>query len=72
LNIELFGEVIYEETKWNLNSVGRLQITLKKKKSPIYWKSLFKEGTSHPNNVKVWSDMKQKFKNELNQYETDL
>lgn len=69
LNINLFNDIIREESTWNSSSVGRLQITLKKKNTPIYWKSINKEGTTLPNNVKVWSDMKEKFRNELEQYE---
>jgi hypothetical protein len=61
-------EVIGEESTWSTSSVGRLQVTMKKKDAPKYWKNLFREGTDIPNNVKVWFEMKEKFNEELQKY----
>ena len=71
LDLILNGDVIEEESSWNSSSVGRLQITLKKKNAPIYWKSLIREGVSFPRNAKIWSDMNDKFKNEIEHLEID-
>jgi hypothetical protein len=68
LKLDLFDEVLQEESTWSKSSVGRLQITLKKKKSPNFWKKLYREGSSVPSNMKVWFDMRAKFEAELKAY----
>ena len=69
--MNLNGEIVEEESNWNSSSVGRLQLNLKKKNAPKYWKNLMIEGENIPKNSKIWSDMKEKFKNELENYESD-
>lgn len=46
------------------SSVGRINITLKKKISK-YWKSLVRDGLSPPPNTKVWYEMRNKYLEEL-------
>ena len=72
LKLDMYDEVIQEESTWSKSSVGRFQITLKKKKAPSFWKNLHRDGSIVPSNMKVWFDMKDKFETELKTYyETD-
>ncbi len=68
LRLDMFDEVLPEESNWSKSSVGRFQITLKKKKAPHFWKNLYKDGSKIPSNMKLWFDMKAKFENELKSY----
>ena len=64
----MLNEVIGLDSSWSKSSVGRLQITMKKKEDPKYWKTLFKDPSEAPNNVKFWFEMHQKYSEELQQY----
>ena len=68
LKLDMYDEVIKEESIWAKSSVGRFKITLKKKKSPSFWKNLYRDGSIVPSNMKVWFDMKSKFETELKTY----
>ena len=68
LSINMLEEVIGEESTWSSSSVGRLQVTMKKKESPKYWKNLFKNSSEMPINVKFWFEMSKKFSDELQKY----
>ena len=64
----MFDDVIQEESIWSKSSVGRFQITLKKKNAPNYWKNLYRDNTLIPSNMKVWFEMNAKYENELRTY----
>ncbi len=68
LPITMYDEVIGEESTWSSSSVGRLQVTMKKKEAPKYWKNLYKDSSDLPNNIKYWFEMHQKFSDELQKY----
>lgn len=49
-------------------SVGRVTITVPKKKINKYWTSIIKKGFEVPNNMKFWYEMNKKFEEELQPY----
>lgn len=67
----MMDEVIGEESTWSSSSVGRLQVTMKKKETPKYWKNLFQDNSDMPNNVKIWFEMREKFSDELQTFIDD-
>jgi hypothetical protein len=65
LNILLNASVKSDESNWTSGSVGRLQINLKKNNIGNYWKSLYKDPDTAPDNMRVWIEMKEKHKEGL-------
>jgi hypothetical protein len=72
LSLELFDEVDKPNSNWELSSVGRFQVTLRKKESPRYWDTLLKEGVTKPLNMQIWWEMRQKFEEEVQTYVDEL
>jgi hypothetical protein len=71
LNIDLFDEVLSKEAIVNSGSVGRITIIVPKKQSPKYWRSVYKDGVTVPNNMKIWIEINEKYENELEPYKEE-
>jgi hypothetical protein len=67
LDLQLFDDIINEESSSVSASVGRLQLTLKKKE-PRFWNSLLKPGTDSPSNMRMWLEMREKYISEIQKY----
>ena len=70
-HIKTWAEISKENSTHGFGSVGRYQITLKKKEAGKYWNRLLPEGQSIPNNMRVWFEMKEKFEESLKEFEKD-
>ncbi len=68
LNLELYQNINKEESSWDLSSVGRFQLSLKKGMSNMYWDRLLKDANENIPNMKVWFEMRAKYENELQSY----
>ena len=66
--IDTYGEINITECTHGSGSVGRYQITLRKKE-PNFWKKLLAEGSPVPPNMRVWFEMKEKYADELKKFE---
>lgn len=67
LNLQLFDEIINEESSSVSASVGRLQLTLKKKEAR-FWNSLLKPGSETPSNMRMWLEMREKYISDIQKY----
>ena len=70
-HIKTWAEISKENSTHGFGSVGRYQITLKKKEAGKYWNRLLADGQSTPNNMRVWFEMKEKFEESLKEFEKD-
>jgi hypothetical protein len=70
-HIKTWAEISKENSTHGFGSVGRYQITLKKKEAGKYWNRLLPDGQSIPNNMRVWFEMKEKFEESLKEFEKD-
>ena len=70
LNIELLREVIPEETRYDMGSVGRMTVTLTKALQPKKWNRLTKS-KEKKNHMHVWWEMAEKYKAEVDRLEDD-
>jgi hypothetical protein len=70
-HIKTWAEISKENSTHGFGSVGRYQITLKKKEAGKYWNRLLPDGVSLPNNMRVWFEMKEKFEDTLKEFEKD-
>ena len=66
--IETFKGLNVSDCSHGAGSVGRYQLTLKKGEKS-YWKKLLKEDSPIPLNMKVWFEMKEKYHEELKEFE---
>ena len=71
LNLDLWQEINKEESTHGFGSVGRYQLTLRKKQTGMYWDKLLRDGVDLPQNMKVWFEMKSKFEDQIQHYEDD-
>ena len=70
-DIKLWNKINVKESKHFESSVGRYQFNLMKKKKDSYWKKLLDEKTSIPTNMRVWFEMKEKYQEQLDKYESE-
>lgn len=68
LNLELFHEINKEESTWDLSSVGRFQLNLKKTMPQMYWDRLLRDANDNPKNMKIWFEMREKYEHEIQSY----
>lgn len=70
LDLELHNKIVPESSTYNLNSAGRLQVTLKKVENEAWPKP---NKGKKLNNVHTWWEMREKFKKQMNELtgETD-
>ena len=66
--IDTFKGLNVSDCSHGAGSVGRYQLTLKKGEKS-YWKKLLKEDSPIPLNMKVWFEMKEKYHEELKEFE---
>ena len=66
--INTFKGLNVSECTHGASSVGRYQITLKKGEKS-FWKKLLKDDTPIPPNMRVWFEMKEKYHEELKEFE---
>ena len=66
--IDTYKEINITECTHGSGSVGRYQITLRKKE-PTFWKKLLADGSPVPPNMRVWFEMKEKYAEELKKFE---
>ena len=66
--IDTFKNLNVSECTHGASSVGRYQITLKKGEKS-FWKKLLKDDTPIPPNMRVWFEMKEKYQEELKEFE---
>ena len=66
--IDTFKALNVSECTHGASSVGRYQITLKKGEKS-FWKKLLKEDSPIPPNMRIWFEMKEKYQEELKEYE---
>ena len=66
--IDTFKGLNVSDCSHGAGSVGRYQLTLKKVEKS-YWKKLLKEDSPIPLNMKVWFEMKEKYHEELKEFE---
>lgn len=71
LKLPFFVEVNVEETKHTHDSNGRYVFTLPKAKGGMYWDRLVPEVSDYPRNTKLWLDMHEKHKKEIEQFIKD-
>ncbi|KAG5179123.1 hypothetical protein JKP88DRAFT_201323 [Tribonema minus] len=66
LDLQLFGDIDPEASTWQLGSVGRCTLQLKKmQEKPSRWPSLLKEGFKKPPNMHFWYDKHESYSEEL-------
>ena len=70
-DIKLWNKINVKESKHFESSVGRYQFNLVKKKKDFYWKKLMDEKMSIPPNMRVWFEMKEKYQDQLDKYESE-
>ena len=63
LDVELFGEIVPENSTWSHEAVGRAYINLEKKKKEK-WQRLTK-GEEKPANMHSWWSMQEKYSGEI-------
>jgi hypothetical protein len=66
--IDTFKALNVSECTHGASSVGRYQITLKKGEKS-FWKKLLKDDFPVPPNMRVWFEMKEKYQEELKEFE---
>ena len=66
--IETYKGINITECSHGAGSVGRYQITLKKSEKS-FWKKLVRDEFPTPPNMRVWFEMKEKYENDLKEYE---
>ena len=66
--IDTFKALNVSECTHGASSVGRYQITLKKGEKS-FWKKLLKEDSPIPPNMRIWFEMKEKYQEEMKEYE---
>ena len=66
--IDTFKALNVSECSHGASSVGRYQITLKKGEKS-FWKKLLKDDSPVPPNMRVWFEMKEKYQEELKEFE---
>ncbi|CBZ51203.1 conserved hypothetical protein [Neospora caninum Liverpool] len=67
LSLALFDEIIPEATRWSFASVGKVVVTLQKKKMGV-WDRLT-EDKAKISNMNVWWDMKEKVQRDLDDFQ---
>ena len=67
LTLDLFDNIDKEHSVFSSSSVGRMQLNLKKEKVD-YWKSLLKQGSEAPSNMRMWIEMREKYLEEIQKY----
>lgn len=67
LTLDLFDNIDKEHSVFSSSSVGRMQLNLKKEKVD-YWKSLLKQGSEAPSNMRMWIEMREKYIEEIQKY----
>jgi len=67
LNLTLAKEIIPEESSWNLESVGRLFVSIAKAEHEV-WGSLLENNEKLPG-MRLWWEMKDKYKDVMREYE---
>ena len=67
LNFKCLYEFNDNQSNANSGSVGRFQLTLKKKEEK-YWSRLLKNEEDTPTNLRTWFEMKNKYDGEMKQY----
>ena len=70
-HIKLLNKINIKESTHGTTSVGRYKFTLRKKKTNDYWKKLLDDKMAIPKNMRVWFEMKDKYQDQLNQYEKE-
>ena len=70
-HIKLLNKINIKESTHGTTSVGRYKFTLRKKKTNDYWKKLLDDKMTIPKNMRVWFEMKDKYQDQLNQYEKE-
>jgi hypothetical protein len=71
LKIDLNQPVEIDESKFELQSVGRLSATLVKSNSPEHWSNLLWTGEGarlKPTNMILWWDLVEKYESEIETY----
>ncbi|KFG62804.1 CS domain-containing protein, partial [Toxoplasma gondii RUB] len=66
LSLSLFDEIIPEATKWSFASVGKVVVTLQKRKAGV-WDRLT-EDKAKVANMNVWWDMKERVQKDLDDF----
>lgn len=72
LKIDLNQPVEIDESKFELQSVGRLSATLVKSNSPNYWSNLLWTGEGarlKPSNMILWWDLVEKYESEIETFQ---
>jgi len=70
-HIKTWAEISKENSTHGFGSVGRYQITLKKKEAGKYWTKLLPDGVTMPNNMRIWFEMKEKYEDTLKEFEKE-
>ena len=70
-HIKLLNKINIKESTHGTTSVGRYRFSLRKKKTNDYWKKLLDDKMTIPRNMRVWFEMKDKYQDQLNQYEKE-
>ena len=65
LNLEFFKEIVPEDCTYEKLPLGKIFVTLKKKKEKRAWARLLK-GKTKPKNMAVWWEMQEKYDDEIN------
>ena len=71
LRLPFYVEVAPEESKHNHESNGRYVFTLGKKQTGMYWDRLTRRPEDLPKSAKVWIEMQEKYKKEIDHYKED-
>lgn len=65
LELQLNQGVDADTAKFELQSVGRMGVTLQKREQQTKWHSLVADGSKKPANMGVWWDQLEKYESEL-------
>lgn len=71
LKLPFFVEVSVEDSKHSEDSNGRYVFTLPKAKGGMYWDRLVPSQEDYPKHTKIWMDMHEKFKSEIENFIKD-
>jgi len=71
IRLPFYGEISPEESKHDHTANGRYIFTITKSQSGTYWERLVKENSDYPKNTKMWLEMHEKHKTELEKYLED-
>ena len=69
--IETFDKINPKESRHFASAIGKYQFNLKKQMNNTYWKQLLDDKMKPPNNMKMWFEMKEKYRAQLSKYEED-